>query len=56
MTKDLGCEVVISEEVFRLAGLAPDALATRELPIRGRDTPISVRVAERANLVSAVAI
>jgi adenylate cyclase len=55
MTKDLGCEVLIAEEVCRTAGLAPDALSTREIPIRGRDRPMSVRVAERANLVSAVA-
>jgi adenylate cyclase len=56
MTKDLECEVVISEEVCRTAGLAPDALATREVPIRGRDRPMTIRLAERANLLSAVAV
>jgi adenylate cyclase len=55
MTKDLGCDVVISEEVFRMAGLAPDALATRELPIRGRDRPITVRLAERADMLGSLA-
>ena len=56
MTKDLGCEALIAEDVFRTAGLAPDASSTRELPIRGRDRPMSVRVAERANLISAAAV
>jgi adenylate cyclase len=55
MTKGLGCAVVISEEVCRTAGLAPDALATREVPIRGRDQPMMVRLAERADLLSALA-
>jgi adenylate cyclase len=50
--KALGCEVVISEEVCRGAGLASDALATREVAIRGRDRSMTVRVAERASLLS----
>jgi adenylate cyclase len=54
MTKGLGCEVVISEEVCRRAGLPIDALATREVPIRGRDEPLLVRLAVRANLVSSI--
>jgi adenylate cyclase len=50
--KDLGCEVVISEEVCRAAGLASDALSTREVAIRGRDRSMTVRIAERASLLS----
>ena len=50
--KDLSCEVVIAEEVCRVAGLATDALSTREVAIRGRDRSMTVRVAERANLLS----
>jgi adenylate cyclase len=56
MTKSLGCTVVISEEVCRTAGLSPDALATREVPIRGRDRPMTVRLAERATMLSAAAV
>jgi adenylate cyclase len=56
MTKDLGCEVVLSEEVCYSAGLAPGALATREVPIRGRAKPITVRLAERASQLAAVAV
>jgi adenylate cyclase len=55
-TKEFGCEVVISEEVFRAAGLAPDALATREIRIRGRDLPLTVRLAERARLLATVTV
>jgi len=56
LTKELGCEVVLSEEVFRTAGLAPDALATREIRIRGRDRPMTVRLAERAKQLAAVVV
>ena len=56
MTKGLGCELIVSEEVCLTAGLAPDALATREVPIRGRDRPMKIRLAEKASLLSAVAI
>jgi len=52
LTKELGCEVVISDEVCRTAGLAADALSAREVAIRGRDKPIVVRVAEHATMLS----
>lgn len=53
LTKDLGCEVVVSEDVCRRAGLAPSALPAREIAIRGRDAPIPVRVATMAQRLSA---
>jgi adenylate cyclase len=56
MTKELGCEVVLSEEVCYSAGLAPGALATREVPIRGRAKPMVVRLAERASQLAAVTV
>ncbi len=53
LTKELGCEVIVSDEVCRTAKLAAtDALATREVMIRGRDRPQKVRVAERAATLS----
>ena len=55
LTKELGCEVLISEEVCRRAGLAPDALSTREVSIRGRSVLLGVRAAQEARLVSATA-
>jgi adenylate cyclase len=54
MTKDLGSEVVVSEEVCHAAGMAPDALSRREVSIRGRARPLTVRLAERASQVAAV--
>jgi len=45
MTKSLGCDVVIAEDVCRMAGLAADPAATREVPIRGRGAAMAVRLA-----------
>jgi adenylate cyclase len=56
IAKELGCEVVVSEEVFHTAGFAPDAARTRDVRIRGRDMPMTVRFAERAKLLSGVAV
>ncbi len=42
MTKALNCTVVVSEEVCRNAGIAPDRLMKTEVSIRGRDQPMSV--------------
>jgi adenylate cyclase len=54
MTKELGCEVLISEEVWSRAGAAADAVPAREISIRGRSVPLEVRAAEHAQLVRAV--
>jgi len=56
MTKELGCAAILSDEVCRTAGLAPDALTTREVSIRGRGKAMTVRLAEHANLLSAAAV
>ena len=56
MTKDLGCEVIVSAEVCRMAKLAADAFPTRDVAIRGRDKPIRVCLAERAALLSRAAV
>jgi adenylate cyclase len=42
MTKTLNCTVVISEEVCSNAGVAPDRLERTDIPIRGRDQPMTV--------------
>jgi adenylate cyclase len=42
MTKTLNCTLVISEEVCKNAGVAPDWLARADVSIRGRDQPMSV--------------
>jgi adenylate cyclase len=55
MAKDIGCEVVIAEDVCRAGGLSPDALSTREVAIRGRDKSLTVRVANRGHQIADVA-
>jgi adenylate cyclase len=55
LTKDFGCEVLVSDDVCRHAGLSPDALALREVSIRGRSVPLGVRAAESARVVSVAA-
>jgi adenylate cyclase len=52
MTKSLGCEVIISDPVCVAAGLAADALDSREVEIRGRTEPLHVRTAETAKAVA----
>jgi adenylate cyclase len=44
MTKSVGCEAVVSEEVRMTAGLSADALPQQQVEIRGRTDPIIVRV------------
>ena len=45
MTKTLNCALIVSEEVCKTAGIAPDALTRTEVSIRGRDEPMTVRMA-----------
>jgi adenylate cyclase len=48
MTKSLGCEVILSEEVCHTAGLAAGVLEAHEVEIRGRAEPMHVRTAAEA--------
>ena len=41
MSKELECEVVISDEVYRTAGLPRDDLQRKEITVRGRSAPSS---------------
>jgi adenylate cyclase len=53
MTKEFGCEALISDDVCRRAGLAPGALQAHEVAIRGRSAPLHVRAVEDARRVIA---
>jgi adenylate cyclase len=55
MTKSLGCEVILSEEVRVTAGLSADALPERQIEIRGRTEPMIVRSVTSAKTLSALA-
>jgi adenylate cyclase len=48
MTKALGCEAIVSEEVMITAGLGADALPQQQVEIRGRAEPMLVRVVSEA--------
>ncbi|OQW60798.1 MAG: adenylate cyclase [Proteobacteria bacterium SG_bin9] len=54
LTKTLSCEVVISEEVYRTAGLPENALPHEEVPIHGRVETMRVRKAVNARDLAAL--
>jgi len=52
MTKTLACEAIISEEVRVTAGLGEDDLPGKEVEIRGRAEPMTVRVVADAKALA----
>ena len=48
MTKDLECQVVVSQEVYDVAGLPEDGLPVLEIVIRGHAAPMVVRTVVEA--------
>jgi adenylate cyclase len=52
MTKSLGCEAILSDEVRATAGLATDALPRQQVEIRGRAEPMMVRTVARTDVLS----
>jgi adenylate cyclase len=54
MTKSLGCEAVLSEEVRVTAGLSADGLPQQQVEIRGRTEPIIVRSVANAKTLAAL--
>src|SRR5882762_10697850 len=52
MTKSLECEVILSEEVYKTAGLPVNLLPEQDLPIRGRAEPMVVRIVANARMLS----
>jgi adenylate cyclase len=54
MTKSLGCEAIVSEEVRATAGLPADALPRQQVEIRGRAEPMIVRTVTRAKTLAAL--
>jgi adenylate cyclase len=52
MTKSLGCEAILSEEVRATAGLPADALSQQQVEIRGRTDPMSVHIVASAKTLS----
>lgn len=54
MTKSLSCEVVLSDEVLKTAGLPENALPTVEVSIRGRVEPMIVHAVTKAETLTAL--
>jgi adenylate cyclase len=54
MTKSIGCEVMLSEELRVTAGLPDDGLPQHEVEIRGRAKPMMVRSVANAEALSAL--
>jgi adenylate cyclase len=54
MTKTLACEAIMSEEVRVTAGLGEDDLPEKEVEIRGRAEPMTVRVVADAKALAAL--
>jgi adenylate cyclase len=50
MSKELECEVVISDEVYQTAGLPHGRLQLKEITVRGRAAPIVVRTVVNAEI------
>lgn len=48
LTKTLGCEVMMSEEVYERAGFGPDDLPAHDVEARGREATVKARSVKRA--------
>jgi adenylate cyclase len=48
LTKKIGCEVIVSEEMFEQAGVSAAGLVQLAARLRGRDEPVPVRVLSSA--------
>jgi adenylate cyclase len=53
MSKTYGAELVVSEDLERKSGLDLSAWPVHEITVRGRSTPLSIRVFERAQELEA---
>lgn len=52
MTKTLGCELIVSDEVCQTAEVAAAMLPAQNVAIRGRTEPMTVRVAAHARVLA----
>jgi adenylate cyclase len=54
LTKELGCKVVVSEEVCNAAGVSSDALTQTNVAIRGHDGQMTVRIASDPTVLASL--
>jgi len=56
LTKELGCEAVVSEDVLRVGGISGDGLEPHLARLRGREEPVAVRLLRHPEQESAAAL
>jgi adenylate cyclase len=56
MTKERECEVIVSDEVYRRAGLAEQALPKADVTVRGRAETVVVRAVASAASLTALTV
>jgi adenylate cyclase len=56
LTKELGCEAVVSEDLLRLGSIGGDGLEPHLARLRGRDEPVAVRLLRRPEQETAAAL
>ena len=54
MTKTLNCKVIVSEDVFKTAGISAEPLTHMDVAIRGRDEPMAVRTGTDPTILSSL--
>ncbi len=54
LTKELVCQVAVSDEVYGTAGLPDDAVPVTEISVRGRAAPVAVRTIVDAESLAAM--
>jgi adenylate cyclase len=55
LTKEFNCELVVSDDVYRLCGLSARALPAREVVVRGHSDPLMVHAINEAGSLEALA-
>jgi adenylate cyclase len=56
LTKELGCEAVVSDDVLRFGGIRGDGLEPHLARLRGRDEPVAVRLLRHPEQDAAAAL
>lgn len=48
-TKEHACQLIVSEDICKRAGVSLDGFPLQEIPIRGRQQPVQIRCIEKAS-------
>jgi len=53
-TKEHACQLIVSEDICKRAGVSLDKFPLREIPIRGRTAPVQIRCIDKASNMAEV--